>query len=65
MRLDRDPASMTAEERRHEVQEILGRGVLRAVLISRGERPNSCPEALTEVRPQSDECATRTAGSKQ
>lgn len=58
MRLDRDPAAMSADERRSEVQEILSRGVLRAVLSSRRQQQHACADDLTGTRPQSDECAT-------
>lgn len=62
MRLDRAPVSMTADERSAEITSILARGVLRYVLTASKE---SGQKALTGVRPQSDECATRTAGSQQ
>ena len=58
MRLDRDPATMAADERRSEIQEILSRGVLRAVLSSRRQRQDLSTDALTGARHQSDECAT-------
>jgi len=65
MRLDRDPAGMSADARRSEVEEILSRGVLRAVLSSRRQQEGSHADHLTGSRAQSDECVTRHAGSQQ
>ena len=58
MRLDRSPASMTAEERASELISILAHGAVR--LLTSGS--NSGQPALTAAAVQSDECAARPAG---
>ena len=59
MRLDIDPNDMTPDERVMELQEILARGVVRALLISGTRGPHSGQQALTGSANQSDECAPR------
>ena len=65
MRLDMDPKEMTPDERVMELQEILARGVVRALLISGTRGSHSGQQALTGAALQSDECAPRPVGVNQ
>jgi len=58
MRLDRAPASMTADERASELMTILAQGMVRLLTSGR----ESCQPALTATAVQSDECAPRPIG---